>query len=331
MFYLDSGLDLSVNDGANQNLSENISASETDNLSMSGSSSFQSSQNTSKSEKVKSGAVSLMSTPEDQVTYRKYRIRKTQGVLKQCTNQKISFRERYVELSKRFLTDPASMPLDEIEVLNLKCTQALQGEMSSPEKSDNSDSDEKPNTPMQPLLSRKKPKHYQSSHSQSMNTQLTQQTPSFHQNWMLGPSAAQIPSQISGSQHHQQYSNVPLNPNQYHAMPQQTTLAATSAGLAQNLKYQTSCPMPSFGQTFRKAYTQMPNLNIGNTFLTAPGATVTPPTTTSTPIPKPDLTVQIKKVRKRKSQLRHFFPNSLLYLKSKCISITCNVKFLGIS
>ena len=114
-------------------------------------------------------------------------------------------------------------------------------------------------------------------------------------------------------------------------MPQQTTLAATSAGLAQNLKYQTSCPMPSFGQTFGKAYMQMPNLNIGNTFLTAPEAAVTPPTTTSTPIPKPDLTVQIKKVHKRKSQLRHFFPNSLLYLKSKCISITCNVKFLGIS
>ena len=94
---------------------------------MSGSSSFQSSQNTSKSEKVKSGAVSLMSTPEDQVTYRKYRIHKTQGVLKQCTNQKISFRERYVELSKRFLTDPASMPLDEIEVLILSVHKLYKG------------------------------------------------------------------------------------------------------------------------------------------------------------------------------------------------------------
>ena len=95
------------------------------------------------------------SVTDDQAVYRDYRVRKTQSVLKQCINKQIAFTEKYVNLSKKFLKDPSAMELDQIEVLNIKCTQALAGDLSSSDKSDESDGENEVKN-MQTLLSRKK-------------------------------------------------------------------------------------------------------------------------------------------------------------------------------
>ena len=145
---MDTGAD--ENASRLSNLTGSLNESDTDKFSISSCSSLPSSQNTSSTSKgdmqkpdisntSSGGAVPLSS--DDRAHYWQHRIRKTQSILKQCIKQKIAFREEYVEMSKKFLKDPSSMATDDIEVLNIKCTQALAGEMSSPEKSNESDNE----------------------------------------------------------------------------------------------------------------------------------------------------------------------------------------------
>ena len=75
-------------------------------------------------------------SPEDKAAYQQYRIRKTTHLIKECIEKKMCFKQKYVDLSRHFLTDVASMPLHEIEMLNMKCNQVLNNEASY------SDSDE---------------------------------------------------------------------------------------------------------------------------------------------------------------------------------------------
>ena len=67
----------------------------------------------------------------DRDVYRDYRIRKTASILKECIARKIPFHREYVELSVKFQTHIQSMSLPDIEVLNMKCQQALGGEISA--------------------------------------------------------------------------------------------------------------------------------------------------------------------------------------------------------
>ena len=92
---------------------------------------------------------------DDRSIYRDYRICKTQSILKQCINKKIAFRERYIDMSRKFLTDPTKMDLDDIEVLNLKCQQALTGDISGSDKSDQSDDEADGAKHIQMLISHK--------------------------------------------------------------------------------------------------------------------------------------------------------------------------------
>ena len=63
--------------------------------------------------------------------YHEYHIRKTAGILKECIARKIPFRREYVELSVQFQKHIESMSLPDIEVLHMKCQQALGGEIST--------------------------------------------------------------------------------------------------------------------------------------------------------------------------------------------------------
>ena len=182
-------MQLGMDTGADENVSKlsnltgSLNESDTDKFSISGCSSLPSSQNTPSilkgdmqkpsdiSNTSSGGAVPLSS--DDRALYRQHRIRKIQSILKQCIKQKIAFREEYVEMSKQFLKDPSSMTTDDIEVLNIKCAQALAGEMSSPEKSNESDNEQSDHS-VQSLLSRKK-------------TTSSKAHASYHQNWLTGP------------------------------------------------------------------------------------------------------------------------------------------------
>ena len=177
---MDTGAD--ENASRLSNLTGSLNESDTDKFSISSCSSLPSSQNTSSISKgdtqkpdisntSSGGAVPLSS--DDKAVYRQHRIRKTQSILKQCIKQKIAFREEYVEMSKKFLKDPSSMATDDIEVLNIKCTQALADEMSSPEKSNESDNEQSDHS-VQGLLSCKK-------------TTSSKAHASYHQNWLTGP------------------------------------------------------------------------------------------------------------------------------------------------
>ena len=73
--------------------------------------------------------------------YRDYRIRKTASILKECIAQKIPFSREYVELSVQFQKHIESMTLSDIEVLYMKCQQALEGEISASD-SEHSEGDE---------------------------------------------------------------------------------------------------------------------------------------------------------------------------------------------
>ena len=67
---------------------------------------------------------------EDRAAYRQYHIHKMTNLVKECIEKKICFKQKYVVLSRHFLTDVASMPLHEIEILNMKCNQVLNNEAS---------------------------------------------------------------------------------------------------------------------------------------------------------------------------------------------------------
>ena len=67
----------------------------------------------------------------DRDVYHDYRIRKTASILKECIARKIPFHREYVELSVKFQTHIQSMSLPDIEVLHMKCQQALGGEISA--------------------------------------------------------------------------------------------------------------------------------------------------------------------------------------------------------
>ena len=97
------------------------------NLSMTSSNSaLVSSQNSLK----QSGIAQTIGTAEDKAAYRGYRIRKTTNLLRECIEKKIGFKEKYVELSRRFFNDVDNMQLHEIEALNMKCFQVLNNEAS---------------------------------------------------------------------------------------------------------------------------------------------------------------------------------------------------------
>ena len=67
----------------------------------------------------------------DRDVYHDYRIHKTASILKECIAQKIPFRREYVELSVPFQKHIETMTLPDIEVLHMKCQQALGGEIST--------------------------------------------------------------------------------------------------------------------------------------------------------------------------------------------------------
>ena len=75
-------------------------------------------------------------TQEDRKAYRAYRVRKTSSLVQKCIAKGTKFPKYVVDLSKAFLTDPTSMELNDIEILNMRCTNALNQDHSS------SDSDE---------------------------------------------------------------------------------------------------------------------------------------------------------------------------------------------
>ena len=92
----------------------------------------------------------------DREVYRDYRIHKTGNILKECIARKIPFRREYVELSVQFQKHIESMALPDIEVLHMKCQQALGGEISTSE-SDNSGGEEEETKYL--LRKMKKPKN----------------------------------------------------------------------------------------------------------------------------------------------------------------------------
>ena len=67
----------------------------------------------------------------DRDMYHDYRICKTASILKECIARKIPFRREYVELSVQFQKHIESMTLPDIEVLHMKCQQALGGKISA--------------------------------------------------------------------------------------------------------------------------------------------------------------------------------------------------------
>ena len=75
-------------------------------------------------------------TLEDHKAYQSYRVRKTLSLVQKCIAKGTKLPKYVVNLSKAFLTDPNSMELNEIEILNMRCTNALNQDHSI------SDSDE---------------------------------------------------------------------------------------------------------------------------------------------------------------------------------------------
>ena len=80
-------------------------------------------------------------TQEDPKAYRAYRVRKTSSLVQKCIAKGTKFPKYVVDLSKAFLTDPTSMELNDIEILNMRCTNALNQDHSS---SDSDETTEKP-------------------------------------------------------------------------------------------------------------------------------------------------------------------------------------------
>ena len=78
-------------------------------------------------------------TPEDRKAYRSYRVRKTSSLVQKCIAKGIKFAKYVVDLSKAFLTDPDSMELNEIEILNMRCTNAINQDHSSSDSDEHTD------------------------------------------------------------------------------------------------------------------------------------------------------------------------------------------------
>ena len=94
---------------------------------------FSSSQNSESKTIVQS-----IGTQEDR---KAYRVRKTSSLVQKCIAKGTKFPKYVVHLSKAFLTDPTSMELNDIEILNMRCTNALNQDHSS---SDSDETTEKP-------------------------------------------------------------------------------------------------------------------------------------------------------------------------------------------
>ena len=188
------------------------------------------------------------------------------------------------------------MELDQIEVLNIKCTQALAGEMSSSDKSDESDGENEVKN-MQTLFSCKK-----KSKTKSKTQNSTSKAPSYHQNWMAGPGNLPLHSQQLMTPH---FAGVPTMasqmsmPTSYAALPSFSQFAHTAAvPLQEAMTYQQplgesnstfhshAFGSQSMAQNFSQNSPVMPN-TFGQKMQTP--TIPTPPTTTSTPIKPQDI------------------------------------------
>ena len=96
------------------------------NLSMTSSASQISTSQNSESKSI----VHSIGTPEDRKAYRTYRIRKTSNLVNKCISKGTKFPKYVVDLSKAFLTNPDTMELNDIEILNMRCTNALNQDYS---------------------------------------------------------------------------------------------------------------------------------------------------------------------------------------------------------
>ena len=95
--------------------------------------------------------VQTIGTLEDHKVYRSYRVRKMSSLVQKCIAKGIKFPKYVVDLSKAFLTDPDSMELNKIEILNMRCTNAMNQDHSS------SDSDENANKSGKVLKYKRRP------------------------------------------------------------------------------------------------------------------------------------------------------------------------------
>ena len=102
------------------------------NISMTSSASQISSSQNSESKNI----AQSIGTPEDRKAYQSYRVRKMSSLVQKCIAKGTQFSKYVVDLSKAFLTDPNSMELNDIEILNMRCANTLNQDHSS------SDSDE---------------------------------------------------------------------------------------------------------------------------------------------------------------------------------------------
>ena len=78
-------------------------------------------------------------TQEDRKAYSCYRVRKTSSLVQKCIAKGTKFPKYVVNLSKAFLTDLDSMELNDIEILNMSCTNALNEDHSSSDSDENTE------------------------------------------------------------------------------------------------------------------------------------------------------------------------------------------------
>ena len=78
-------------------------------------------------------------TPEDRKAYRSYRVRKMSSLVQKCIAKGIKFPKYVVDLSKAFLSDPNSMELNEIEILNMRCMNTINQDHSSSDSDEHTD------------------------------------------------------------------------------------------------------------------------------------------------------------------------------------------------
>ena len=90
-------------------------------------------------------------TPDDHKAYRSNQVRKTSSLVQKCIAKGIKFPKYVVDLSRAFLTDPDSMELNKIEILNMRCTNAMNQDHSS------SDSDKNTNKSGKVLKYKRRP------------------------------------------------------------------------------------------------------------------------------------------------------------------------------
>ena len=109
------------------------------NLSITSSASQISSSQNSESKNI----AQTIGTPEDHKAYRDYRIRKTSNLVNKCILKGTKFPKYVVDLSKAFLTNPETMELNDIKILNMRCTNALNQDYSGSDSDDQPDKSEK--------------------------------------------------------------------------------------------------------------------------------------------------------------------------------------------